>query len=104
MCENYICVDCNEIKMDDTHVCDPNAAETMKLLKKVRLSGHSHKEVGLTTHSFLTGHQTVCQVRDDDIQDFRMFTDVVRRLTVTLTGLRPLIKFASQVPRLSHRL
>ncbi len=36
VCENFICVDCNEIKKDDTHVCDPNAAETMKLLKKVR--------------------------------------------------------------------
>ena len=36
MCENYICVDCNEIKKDDTHACDPNAVETIKLLKKVR--------------------------------------------------------------------
>lgn len=36
VCENYICVDCNEIKKDDTHTCDPNAVETIKLLKKVR--------------------------------------------------------------------
>ena len=32
MCENHICKDCNEIK-SDTHVCDPGAVETMKLLK-----------------------------------------------------------------------
>jgi hypothetical protein len=36
VCENFICVDCNEIKKDDTHVCDADAVETMKLLKKVR--------------------------------------------------------------------
>jgi len=34
VCENYMCVDCNEIKKDDTHACDPNAVETIKLLKK----------------------------------------------------------------------
>jgi hypothetical protein len=33
VCENYICIDCNEIKKGDDHVCDPNAVETMKLLK-----------------------------------------------------------------------
>ena len=33
VCENYICSECNEIKGDD-HQCDPEAVETMKLLKK----------------------------------------------------------------------
>ena len=35
VCENYICAECNEIKVADAeHTCDPNAVETIKLLKK----------------------------------------------------------------------
>jgi hypothetical protein len=34
ICENNICPDCNEIKEDGTHACDPNNVETVALLKK----------------------------------------------------------------------
>jgi hypothetical protein len=34
ICENNICKDCNEIRHDDTHTCDPNNVETVNLLKK----------------------------------------------------------------------
>ena len=34
ICENNICPDCNEIKRDDGHACDPNNVETVALLKK----------------------------------------------------------------------
>ncbi len=34
LCKNYVCPDCNEIKNGDDHVCDPNAVETINLLKK----------------------------------------------------------------------
>ena len=34
ICENAICPDCNEIKSNDNHVCDPNNVETVALLKK----------------------------------------------------------------------
>lgn len=88
VCENFICVDCNEIKKDDTHVCDPDAVETMKLLKKVRCIRLSQRS-GLTARPFLAGHQTMRQMWDDDLQDFRMFADVVRRGLTTVSGLRP---------------
>jgi len=35
VCENKICHECNEVKIDDIdHICDPANVETMKLLKK----------------------------------------------------------------------
>ena len=34
ICENNICPDCNEIKRDEGHTCDPNNVETVALLKK----------------------------------------------------------------------
>jgi hypothetical protein len=34
ICENNVCPDCNEIKRDDGHTCDPNNVETVALLKK----------------------------------------------------------------------
>ena len=34
VCENNICKECNEINTGDTHTCDPNNVETVKLLKK----------------------------------------------------------------------
>lgn len=34
ICENNICPDCNEIKHDDEHACDPGNVETVALLKK----------------------------------------------------------------------
>jgi hypothetical protein len=34
ICENNICPECNEIKHDDEHACDPGNVETVALLKK----------------------------------------------------------------------
>ena len=34
ICESVTCKDCNEIIKGENHVCDPQAVETMKLLKK----------------------------------------------------------------------
>ena len=33
LCQKKTCIDCHEIKYDDTHCCDPNTVETVKLLK-----------------------------------------------------------------------
>lgn len=34
VCENNICKECNGVTKGDTHTCDPNDVETVKLLKK----------------------------------------------------------------------
>ena len=34
LCEKYTCTECNELKCDDDHTCDPNNVATSKLLSK----------------------------------------------------------------------